>query len=181
MFLTLRTVFRITCLLSRQTRYNDNMDTLDDGFGHWLAGFIDGEGCFGIAQRQGEKHNSSIYYFCFMSIKLRDDDRSIIEEIRCRTGIGSIYVNKARSNSKTGIQWLIINKSDCLSLVEILDKYPLRAKKSKDYAIWREAVLLWVSQPLGHRWKGRLLDLKRWEQYFMALRESHGYHPPDVK
>jgi hypothetical protein len=33
----------------------------------------------------------------------------------------------------------------------VLDRYPLRAKKRRDYAIWREAVLEWATVPFGRQ------------------------------
>lgn len=41
------------------------------------------------------------------------------------------------------------SKSDCLKLVALFDQHPLRAKKARDYAVWREAVLLLNSSNYG--------------------------------
>ena len=44
---------------------------LDPRFGDWLAGFVDGEGCFRLhVERNGN------YYACHFQIKLRRDDRA---------------------------------------------------------------------------------------------------------
>lgn len=42
-----------------------------------------------------------------------------------------------------GIGLRIETKEGCRRLVDVLDRFPLRAKKARDYAIWREAVLTW--------------------------------------
>jgi hypothetical protein len=62
-----------------------NRPELDDAFGHWLAGFADGEGCFSIIRTVGQ-------------------------------------------------------------LAEFFTRYPLRAKKRTDFAIWRQAVELWIQR-----------------------------------
>jgi tRNA (cmo5U34)-methyltransferase len=71
----------------------------------------------------------------------------VIELIRERTGIGSIYRTGARPRlGRTGnpqVSWTVRTKRDCLALTERLDRFPLRAKKARDYMIWREAVRIW--------------------------------------
>src|SRR5438552_588191 len=100
---------------------------IDDAFGHWLAGFIDGEGCFIIRQM----NRNEIY--CSFSISLRDDDAAIIEEIRSR--LGGIGILKFRhrkgrnGNDCPQVEWVLQSGQDCAVLVRVLDKYQLRAKK----------------------------------------------------
>lgn len=117
---------------------------MDDGFGHWLAGFIDGEGCFVIVRRNAHRESST--YTPQFRISVRDDDAAIIEEIRERTGIGRVHYGRARKsehNRQGQAQWVVDRRADVLALVELLDRYPLRAKKKRDYAIWREAAVTW--------------------------------------
>src|SRR4051794_19513863 len=65
------------------------LDALEaDGFGHYLAGFVDGEGSF-LIRRQ--KRKCGLVYTCDLSIGLRVDDTPILEEIRDRTGLGIIW------------------------------------------------------------------------------------------
>jgi hypothetical protein len=123
--------------------------TQDDGFFHWLAGFIDGEGCFRI---QKEKRGG--YYACQFSLKLRDDDRAILNECVCRTGAGIVHRMAAYRTSKPGVRWAIQSRADCWKLATILDRYPLRAKKAHEYAIWRQALETWTTMQRGNRWHG---------------------------
>lgn len=115
---------------------------MDDAFGHWLAGFIDGEGTFAINRQNVGREQST--YGCKLIVKLRDDDAPILEEIREKTGAGTICRKGPGSDGRTNnaqAAWQVQSRGDCLRMVEILDRYPLRAKKSRDYAVWREAVL----------------------------------------
>lgn len=125
---------------------------MDDGFGYWLSGFIDGEGCFTIAKGKGDG------YYCRFTLHQRDDDRPIIEEIAHSTGIGRIYAQKVYQNSKPQVQWHVSTQADCLKLVEILDRYPMRSRKRADYDVWKEAVEFWTSTSGGHT-----SDPQRWE------------------
>jgi hypothetical protein len=113
---------------------------LDPAFGNWLAGFIDGEGYFAIGVNQGA-------CFCSFRIDIRLDDRAILEEIRERTGLGTIRVRQPSPNDSKNrclqAVWQVHRADACLRLAHILDAHPLRAKKARDYAIWREAVFDW--------------------------------------
>jgi hypothetical protein len=120
-------------------------DLAADGFGHWLAGFIDGEGCFylriGDESRRGIRRNLDIRF----SVGVRDDDYEVLEEIVVRTGVGRLSRFRPKSTSNPGARWAVSKFSDLRELIEILDRFPLRAKKRKDYAVWREAVLAYIA------------------------------------
>lgn len=125
---------------------------IDLAFGHWLAGFIDGEGCF-TAHKRGPTHKSGGYLVAF-KIQLRADDLCILEEIQARTGLGRIHSYPNTGSRSLPVAILSIgSKSDLARLVELLDAFPLRAKKARDYAIWREAVLDYTLIPTQHRTK----------------------------
>lgn len=111
--------------------------------GSWLAGFIDGEGCFCL-----EVTNKRTYptFACRMIVALRADDYEVLRAAQAWTGIGRLnykIVSPANSpNAKPQWKWTVSQKVDCQALCAILDKYPLQTKKSLDYTLWREAVLL---------------------------------------
>lgn len=114
---------------------------VDPAFGHWLAGFIDGEGCFAInCSQSGTAHRRVQIKFV---LDLRADDRPIVEEIRARTGIkGSIRHRESYGdgNRRAQVSWHVNARGDLARLVQLLDTYPLRAKKRRDYEIWKRAV-----------------------------------------
>lgn len=67
------------------------MKEITDYWGGWFAGFTDGEGCFTISKRNYE--NPPTNYLCRFTIRLRDDDKDILEEIHNQLEIGSIFLS----------------------------------------------------------------------------------------
>jgi hypothetical protein len=119
---------------------------IDTALGNWLAGVIDGEGCFVITTGViGPPPDRLVYYTPKFRMALRDDDAPILQEIADRLAIGKIYFCGAprRGNGKPSVCWDVSRKAACRALVRFLDRFPLRAKKARDFAIWREAVLYW--------------------------------------
>lgn len=147
-----------------------------DDFGHWLAGFLDGEGTFAITQTSKD---GTWRMVC--QVLLRRDDQPILEEIRTRTGLGRVRTRNhftGLPGSKPQCIWVVARKDDVLRLVQILDAHPLRAKKARDYAIWREAVLYWNTLPHIHR--NRRHDWGPIPGLQARLRAIRAYEPVDA-
>lgn len=153
-------------------------------FGHWLAGLIDGEGCFLIVRDRRNWRRD--YFTCHFRICLRSDDLAILEECHRRTGIGTLHgaTNHASDfDRKPQVRWWVYSRSDSQRLVEILDVFRLRSKKARDYAIWREAVAAWstvrqyknppsdnepVWQCMGEL-REKIIDVRRWREHPSVL------------
>ena len=138
-----------------------------DDFGHWLAGFIDGEGCFGITRKP--HIDSRITYACLLGISLRDDDADILHEIQARTGCGNLTFRPRRRtggrnfDTKPGVHWNVHNRHDCMRIDELLTRFPLRAKKARDFAIWHEALRVWAQTVRGFSARGGV-NVARWRR-----------------
>lgn len=145
---------------------------IDPGFGHWLAGFIDGEGCFAIATNSNRRYPSRC---CHLRIQLRDDDTAILEAIRDKTGCGAIY-HRTDGPYSPRSSWYCYSRPDAVAMVEILDRYPLRAKKARDFAIWREAVHVWTQTRRGPgTTPGNLVAWRRMAELQEALQRGRRY------
>lgn len=118
----------------------------DAGFAYWLAGLIDGEGCFTIKEHARGTHAPAF------ALKLRADELGTLQRIQRTVGIGTIAREPHEPNPMA--KWIVQDKAGCQRLVDLLDKYPLRAKKRIDYLTWREAVCEWTIRPRGNRWTG---------------------------
>lgn len=133
---------------------------VDAGFGNWLAGFTDGEGCFQISRKNDRA------YCCRFTIELRSDDSAILYECQSRTGIGTIrsrthspnQYSPTRSPAKPQTCWTVARHQHVDVLVAIFKRYPLRAKKARDFEIWCRAVVEWkrIGRHRGGpgRWNG---------------------------
>ncbi len=109
---------------------------------HWLAGLIDGEGCFTVAYNGPPRKAGGRYFQPRLALGVRADDDLGIREIQARTGIGHVRTSKAMERSPV-VTWSVESKADCLALVHILDRTRLRLKKGRDYELWRAAVFEW--------------------------------------
>ena len=122
---------------------------INDAFGHWLAGLIAGEGCFRV-----HSSKKGAYLSCSFQLKLRDDDTPILQEIQKTLLLGRLNPESRSGNSNPCLRWTVDTKAECPALVELLERYPLRARKAQDFALWKQAVQVWTSMKPGNRWAG---------------------------
>ena len=111
---------------------------VDEAFLDWFAGFVAGEGCFIISEiRNKETWRTELF------IRLRDDDRYILLEIQEQLGMGKISLSSPHGatfpNTKPQVCLRFARNSDCMRLVGIFENHPLRAKKQRDFEVWKEA------------------------------------------
>lgn len=126
------------------------MDTETIKLKSWASGFIDGEGCFTIEKKM--VRGSNIYYRPKLQVQLRADDCWAIENLRLAIGGGVVYQrkeqkathNRGLSKPTTQCEWK--NTEDLLLVIKHFDEYPLRAKKLRDYIIWRKAVIIFIEE-----------------------------------
>lgn len=130
---------------------------IDYAFGHWLAGFVDGEGCFRI--HKAKRTTGDTFYSCAFTLKLRDDDRPILDEICVTTNLGSVRAVRPDGNARPLAQWVVQNQIDCLALTQLFDVFPLRAKKARDFEIWKLAVCEWCDDHGKRRDWSRMAEL----------------------
>lgn len=115
-------------------------------FGHWFAGFCDGESTLTVMAREVQKHGSSyIGYELHISITiiLRADDEDVLRHVMDETGVGRMFwrtSNTKDRNASPQCGWSAQKRSDCERIAEILTEYPLRSKKRYEFPLWREAL-----------------------------------------
>src|SRR4051812_5208842 len=102
--------------------------------GHFLAGFIEAEGCFEIRQ-----NNGGVNWSCVFTLVQRDDDTELLLQLCELTGLGSVGKVRATGNSKPQGVWSIRGQRDCLGLAQLLDAFPLRGRKRRELAVWAAA------------------------------------------
>lgn len=122
--------------------FPDNIDR--DAFGHWLSGFVDGEGCFLLHMRRYKDCHTQVPQANFQ-IKLRADDEPILRQMQSYWQCGGItfHAEQCRPHSKTcNMVMFRVKQYELLISVIIphFEKFPLRAKKALDFAFWKDAV-----------------------------------------
>lgn len=133
--------------------------SIDPAFGHWLAGFADGEGCFHVHKKpQGT-------FDCQFSISLRGDDMPILERCQRSTGLGTIAVQSGDEDKNPKARWTVSSKAHCKALRDLFRAFPLRAKKAKDFEVWSEALDAWLNHKQGE-WD----DMAEPRERLMAMR-----------
>jgi len=108
----------------------------------YVTGFSDGEAAFTYSRAGG---SFGIYF----SIKQREDNRQIVEELhKFVDGTGYIYRGKESNGapksgfSKPYAYFRVTKISELQRIVEHFDKYPLQSKKKHEaYLAWREMVI----------------------------------------
>lgn len=137
--------------------------TIETGMGgpweDWFAGLVDGEGSFVI-------HSTGSLIF---QLKLREDDRQILESVCSWIGVGSVKnvsYSKDREDGKNSSDQALYScygTANALKLVDVLEGR-MRTKKRTDFDIWSEAVRESAKLNEGRRHPGRrqmMLEYKR--------------------
>ena len=99
------------------------IDTIDNDFGHWLAGFTAGEGCF-----------TAVFIrrclYAHFRIHCRADDE-ILRHIHRTLNIGNLYFYDTDKQVNPMLTFCVGSLKDCQKIIALFDKYPLRAKKAR--------------------------------------------------
>ncbi len=109
-----------------------------DAFGHWISGFTDGEGCFRLYLDRGIPH-------AIIRIGVRSDDGNILTDIKNYWNCGTLYFHHPHNVPNARPQTIFscaVLKDLANIIVPHFDKYPLRAKKKRDFLLWKQGVLL---------------------------------------
>lgn len=109
-----------------------------DAFGNWLSGFTDGEGCFYLGFNTPRKNRPGLPDVQF-TIALRDDDKDILDQVHSYFECGRVEVRRIRIG-RPMCRYISDKPSDIVqTIIPHFEKYPLRAKKSRDFEVWKIA------------------------------------------
>jgi DNA modification methylase len=132
---------------------------IDAAFGHWLAGFTDGEGCFSVHKKPQATLD------CQFSITLRADDMPVLERCKRQTGLGTLAIQRPEGQNPKA-RWTVSSKADCAALRDLFRAFPLRAKKAREFEEWSVALDEWLRHERGE-WEGMEASRDR----LMAMRD----------
>ena len=108
-----------------------------------MTGFCEGEGTF--TYNRSSKKNVALVF----AVKLSAADGALLERLKEFFGCGNLYAVKPRFSTeynprtKAAVYYRVSKVQDLVEkIVPHFDKHPLRGKKARRFALWREAVML---------------------------------------
>ncbi len=111
--------------------------------GDYIAGFVDGEGCFALVFRKDKQRNQNGYireYFYWSAvfvIVLRKDDVGILHKIKKALACGTL----SGSTKYDFVRFSVQNPKDLFEkVIPFFERYKLRGKKRRDFDLWKQAV-----------------------------------------
>jgi hypothetical protein len=140
---------------------------VNDVDGHALAGFIEAEASFDIRPNNGGRS-----WLCGMTLTQRADDADMLIDIVRVTGLGRLHQRPARRTSHPQVCWSVKSKLECRHLVGLLERYPLRGRKCREFATWAAAVSEWTESLYG---AGGAESHPRLSAYAAELRDLRRY------
>lgn len=105
--------------------------------GEYIAGFVDGEGCFALTYRKDK--GKYFYWKALFAIALRRDDQEVLKNIKEYFCCGSISFSRENIRFEIADPDLLNEK-----IIPFFEKHKLIGKKKNDFELWREAVQIIV-------------------------------------
>ena len=97
---------------------------------NWLAGFVDGDGCFAIEAYTSPEYKLGTNVGLSFQIVQHSRDKNLLESFASYLGCGR-YVSR---RNEEGGAFVVKNFNDIESkIIPFFDKYPLKSNKAKDF------------------------------------------------
>jgi len=135
--------------------------------GDYIAGFIDGEGCFSLNFRRdvrNERKNKPVYFQwkARFEICLKIDDINLLKKIKNSLGCGNIYKIKKGKYKDEQVLYAVVKIEDLNDkIVPFFRKHKLHGKKKEDFNLWSEAVEIIL------KYKRRSINAKKGKRGFI--------------
>ena len=99
----------------------------------YVAGFVDGEGCFSIALRKDK--GKYFYWKASFAIEIRKDDKALLNSIKEFFGFGTLCQSRDCVRYQISDTQILSEK-----VIPFFEKNSLLGKKKNDFILWKEAV-----------------------------------------
>ena len=115
------------------------LDRIPDDLGHWISGFVDGEGSFNVPIRRGR--DRGLPWRVALSFNVSQVGNELPELLQLAFGVGTVR------DRGDGVHYFEVTRP--LELVErifpFFDRFPLRGSKRTDLMVFREITDLVLS------------------------------------
>lgn len=161
-----------------------DVNSINEADGHWLAGLVDGEGCFVVSRYNRERGSHS--FACSFTIGFREDDWKTLIEIKRILDLDEKLNFREQRYVKNGKPFCNLHVDDTVSLyykiVPTFDKFKLRSKKAKDFELWKEAVKIKFDKLASGRVQKRYIprEEERLNTIYKKCREVKQYKKPSI-
>lgn len=109
----------------------------DYNFIEWLRGFVDGEGSFIILNNNNRPFTINFKF----KIKLHRDDRPVLDYLKKKLKIGTIYPKpKDSTNSNISVTWENFKLKEIKKLIKIFNDHPLNTYKQLDFFVMKRSL-----------------------------------------
>jgi hypothetical protein len=98
----------------------------------WLAGLLEGEGCFHLKTRGPVKKDGTRYIGPVVDVNMTDED--VIRKLRDITGVGNVqgpYSVSRKENWKPIWRWAVQKRSDALMIMKLVRDHMCERRRSK--------------------------------------------------
>ncbi len=159
-------------------------DLNHESLGWYFSGLADGEAYFQLNPNSSKCKRKRPPRTEF-NLSMRDDDKAVLERLLEFWGCGFLYAydpaligSKDGMNRKPMIRYVVNRAADCAKIVvPHFRRFPLLAKKARDFAVWEQGVELAysVQQRRGSR-KWFDSEIKRFVALSEAMKAQRKYH-----
>ncbi len=105
----------------------------------YIVGLTDGEGCFYINTRPARSKTSHSWVETHFYIKVKAQDKPMLEEVKMTLGCGAIYLQKdSRPNHCQCYRFEVNNRRDIKEkIIPLFESRPLHSIKRKEFELFK--------------------------------------------
>lgn len=103
--------------------------------GYFIAGYVEGEGCFSVGISKGAKRSIAVRVYPSFTLQVHVIDRPLLEKIKKVLNCGRIYYN----NKRKIVNFKVYRFDDLLNkVIPFFDKYQFHGNKKRSFEIFKE-------------------------------------------
>ena len=105
----------------------------------WVAGFVDGEGCFYVGINRIQKMSLGWQVLPEFRVVQHERDEVLLQRIRAFFGFGSVQPNHGDR-----LDFRVRGLENLTEVVRFFERYPLQSKKREDFRTFAEVIDLMI-------------------------------------